>query len=127
MSLPPRLARELKTINAMVTIYCYHHHDFQKNVCTECADFLDYAKQRLTHCPFEEQKPTCGKCPIHCYKKNMQEKAKEIMRYSGPKMLWNHPIMAFHHLVDGRKKAPDINSCRRSKKNSSLEEEQKTK
>ena len=114
---PPRLSRELKTITAMVKIYCRKHHVCRKGtVCEDCTEFLKYAEQRLTHCPFEEQKPTCGKCSIHCYKKQMQDKAKQIMRFSGPRMLWKHPIMAFFHVLDGRKKAPDLQSCRRAKK-----------
>ena len=113
----PRLSRELKTIAAMVIIYCCKHHDVQKGtLCEDCKEFIQYAERRLAKCPFKEQKPTCGKCTIHCYQKAMQAKAKEIMRYSGPRMLWTHPIMAFCHLLDGRKALPELKSCRRAKK-----------
>ena len=112
-----RLSRELKTIRAMVKIYCRKHHLFQvTGVCKDCSLFLKYAEQRLSHCPFGEQKPTCGKCTIHCYKNVMQDKAKIIMRYSGPRILWHHPIMAFFHLLDGRREVPDLQSCRKDKK-----------
>lgn len=114
---PPRLSRELKTIAAMVKIYCRKHHTGLKgSICKDCKDFLNYAEQRLAHCPFREQKPTCGKCTIHCYHKAMQAKAKKIMRYSGPRMLWTHPIMALRHLLDGRKALPELQSCRQAKK-----------
>ncbi len=117
----PRLARELKTITAMVEIYCHNQHNFPKgSVCKACTEFLEYAEQRLSHCPFKEQKPTCGKCTIHCYNKAMQTKAKQLMRYSGPRMLWNHPIMAFFHLLDGKRKVPDLRSCPRAEKNQSI-------
>jgi uncharacterized protein YbbK (DUF523 family) len=118
MLLSPRLARELKTITAMVKIYCRNHHNFSKEtVCEGCTVFLEYAEQRLSHCPFKEQKPTCGKCTIHCYNKEMQAKARQIMRYSGPRMLWNHPIMAFFHLLDGKKRVPNPRFCRKTEKN----------
>ncbi len=108
----PRLAREFKTITAMVKIYCNHRHNYPKgSLCTDCTEFLEYAEQRLSHCPFKEQKPTCGNCSIHCYKKTMQTKAKEIMRYSGPRMLWNHPILAFFHVLDSKRRVPDLRSC----------------
>gem|GEM_PF-356372 len=109
--LSPRLARELKTITAMVTIYCRDHHSCpDRDLCEQCSDFLAYAQQRLAHCPFKEHKPTCGNCPIHCYKNQMQTMAREIMRYSGPKMLWHHPILACFHLLDGRRKVTNPRS-----------------
>lgn len=118
MELSPHLAREFKTITAMVKIYCRnnHHCTTASSVCEDCSEFIKYARQRLSHCPFEEQKPTCGKCTIHCYKKEMQTKAKQVMRYSGPRMVWNHPLLAFCHLLDGRKKVPDLRSCQQAKK-----------
>ena len=36
--------------------------------CEECRRFLDYAERRLEKCPYGEAKPTCARCPIHCYK-----------------------------------------------------------
>ena len=115
MATSARINRELKTIAAMVKIYCRHHHDYPVmhagDLCEECARFLEYAGKRLVLCPFAQQKPTCGNCTVHCYKKEMQAKAKQIMRYSGPRMIWSHPQMAFFHLLDGRKKAQDISFC----------------
>jgi hypothetical protein len=117
MELTPRLSRELKTITAMVRLYCRDHHNCPTaELCEECKNFLKYAEQRLSHCPFGEDKPTCGKCTVHCYKQAMQDKARQIMRYSGPRMVWNHPLLAFYHLLDGRKKAPDLRSFRQTKK-----------
>lgn len=119
MSHSARLDRELKTIAVMVNIYCHDHHKSaatQANTpCEDCSRFLEYARQRLAHCPFAEQKPTCGNCTIHCYKKEMQDKAKQIMRYSGPRMIWRHPVMALFHLLDSRKK-PTAPTHRRQKR-----------
>lgn len=121
MLLPHRLARELKTITAMVKIYCRNHHNLSKRaLCKDCGDFLIYAEQRLSRCPFKEQKPTCGKCTIHCYNSAMQTKAKQIMRHSGPRMIWNHPIMALFHLLDGKKRIPDLRPCQRAEENNHI-------
>ena len=46
----------------------------------------------------------CGKCLVHCYQPQMREKVKGVMRYSGPRMLLHHPVLAMHHAVDGFKK-----------------------
>jgi hypothetical protein len=33
----------------------------------------------------------------------MREKIKEIMRFSGPRMIFYHPIMAIRHLIESKK------------------------
>jgi len=82
----------------MVRIYCMGKHH-QQELCEECQALLDYAWARLEHCKFGEKKPTCQKCPIHCYKPEMRQKMREAMRYSGPRMIWYHPIAAIRHLI----------------------------
>ncbi len=117
MQLSPRLAREFKTITAMVSLYCRGNHQSPTGeMCKECRAFLNYARKRLSRCPFSEQKPTCGKCTVHCYSKEMQDEARQIMRYSGPKMVWHHPLLALYHLLDGRRKAPELRSVRQARK-----------
>ena len=104
MSDHPRMARERKTIKAMTEIYCKNHHESEGKLCQECQELYNYAMIRLKNCPYQEKKTTCAKCPIHCYKPEMRTKVKEVMKHSGPRMLFKHPILAFHHLLDGRKK-----------------------
>lgn len=91
---------------AMVQIYCRDHHGgvVDGAVCPVCSELLDYAKKRLNLCPFQQNKPTCGNCTIHCYKDEMRDMVRKIMRYSGPKMIYRHPILAISHLLDSRKK-----------------------
>ncbi len=100
----PRIIREKKTMDAMVHIYCKSHHGTSKELCTECSELLEYAKYRLSKCPFQENKTTCGKCPIQCYEPEKKVHAKKVMRYAGPRMILYHPKMAIQHLIDGRKK-----------------------
>jgi hypothetical protein len=100
----PRIKREKKTIEAMIRIYCKKHHETHGELCPECSELLEYAKTRLDKCPFQEKKSTCGKCLVHCYQPQMREKVKKVMRYSGPRMLLHHPVLAIHHVIDGRKK-----------------------
>lgn len=99
--LPGRLNREHETMRCMVEIYCSDHHpDADRHPCPECEGFLDYAHARLEKCPFGEAKPTCAKCPVHCYKREPREHAKAIMRYAGPRMLWRHPWLTALHMLD---------------------------
>ncbi len=102
----PRTKRESKTIEAMIRLYCHDHHGSKDELCPECSDLWDYALVRLDRCPFRENKPTCAKCPVHCYKPEMREKVKAVMRYAGPRMLRRHPVLAVLHLIDGFRKTP---------------------
>ncbi|WP_334327904.1 nitrous oxide-stimulated promoter family protein [Gilliamella apicola] len=95
----PKIQEEKKTVNAMIYLYCNkHHHSKSNQLCEECNDLLQYAMQRLTMCRFGEQKTTCERCPKHCYRKDYKQKIKQVMRFSGPRMIIHHPIMAFKHL-----------------------------
>jgi predicted amidophosphoribosyltransferase len=87
-----KLATEFKTVKAMVEAYCKDHHGTKGELCTECRELLEYAEVRLDRCPYGEDKPTCNKCPIHCYKPAPKEQMRLIMRYSGPRMLLKHPL-----------------------------------
>ena len=100
------MAREYKTIKAMIRIFCHDHHGTTESLCPDCRELLDYARLRLTHCPFQEKKTTCGNCTVHCYKPAMREKVREVMRYVGPRMIFRHPFMALCHTLDGLRKQP---------------------
>jgi len=101
----PRIAREKKTIDKMVHLYCKSKHNTNGDqLCDGCSEFLSYTFMRLDKCPFQEEKPTCGKCLVHCYRPDMKEKAKKIMRFSGPRLIYRSPILALHHVFDGLKK-----------------------
>lgn len=98
------LLREHKTIQAMVAIYCSRkQHNKGKELCDDCAQLFDYATKRLQKCPFGHEKPACSNCTIHCYNPEMRRKIKKIMRFSGPRMIWKHPIMALVHLLHKHK------------------------
>lgn len=94
-----RLTREWQTVTAMVRIYCRDQHGGP--LCPECEALLGYVSQRLDRCQFGKAKPTCARCPVHCYQRDRREHIKSVMRYAGPKMLWRHPWLSLHHLLDG--------------------------
>ena len=50
-----------------------------------------------------EMKTFCANCRVHCYKPEMRGKIREVMRYSGPRMMLHHPVMAARHVIEGRK------------------------
>lgn len=95
-----RIEREKKTVEIMIRLYCKKKHNSKNDLCTECRELLNYANTRLDNCKFGENKPTCGKCTVHCYKKEMQYKIKNVMRYAGPRILFIHPIIVIQHYID---------------------------
>lgn len=100
-----RLEREHRTIRAMIGLWCRRHHGEKTNLCPDCENLLTYARSRLEKCPYEEKKPTCGRCSVHCYKQAMRTRVREVMRYAGPRMLGHHPLLAVLHILDGLRKA----------------------
>ena len=68
------------------------------------------ADTRLERCPFGEQKPTCANCLVHCYKADMRERMREVMRFAGPRMLRRHPILALWHVLDGFREPQELPS-----------------
>jgi hypothetical protein len=101
-----RLARELRTIKAMLRIACRDRHGTADGLCADCSALADYAAKRLALCPYGADKPTCVNCRIHCYGPRQRAQVREMMRYAGPRMLLRHPVLAVMHVVDGRRPAP---------------------
>jgi hypothetical protein len=101
-----RIHRERRTVEAMVRLYCHDHHNTQAEPCADCQTLIAYASERLAKCPFQDHKTVCAKCRVHCYKPQMRERIREVMRYAGPRMLHRHPVMAMQHLWDGLRKEP---------------------
>lgn len=98
-----RRSQEKATVEAMIRLYCTHKEG-NANLCDECSELLRYAHTRLERCKFGERKPTCERCTVHCYRPDMRERVRKVMRYSGPRMIFYHPIMAIRHLVRNLKK-----------------------
>lgn len=94
-----RISREKRTVERMVRLYC-RKNERHNSLCPACEKLLVYAHKRLSACPFEDNKPTCKRCPIHCYKPDMRERMRAVMRYAGPRMLFYHPLDAIVHLWD---------------------------
>jgi len=93
-----RLKIEKKVFEKMVLIYCKNNHQ-KKPPCDNCKEILKYGLGKIENCYYGENKPFCSKCKIHCYKDDMKKKVKEIMRYSGPRIFFYHPLISLKHLI----------------------------
>lgn len=95
--------REKQTVALMIRIYCNKKHGTKNTLCPDCKALSDYAIQRSDKCPFMETKTFCSNCRVHCYKADVREKIREVMRFSGPRMMFHHPIMAVRHVIESKK------------------------
>lgn len=94
--------REKMIVSQMIEIYCRKNHGGKK-LCPDCAQIRDYAWLCSDRCPFTETKTFCSNCKVHCYKPDMREKIREVMRFSGPRMMFYHPVMATRHIVETKR------------------------
>lgn len=103
-----QIEKEKKKIEIMIQMYCRKLHNPENQICQSCLVLYEYAEKRLENCQFGENKPTCKNCHIHCYKPDMREEIRKVMRYAGPRMIYPHPIKGFHHLFKKFKKIEEL-------------------
>ena len=93
-----RIDEEKRTVEKMIRLYC-RRKEGNRELCPSCSELLEYAVVRLSRGRFGNDKRTCQKCPVHCYKPVMRDKMREVMRWAGPRMMLYHPVDAIRHLV----------------------------
>ena len=103
MGVREKREREKETVSQMIAIYCKKNHGTKGVLCPECTELEAYARQRSDKCPFMETKTFCYNCKVHCYQPEMREKIRAVMRFSGPRMLFVHPVMAIRHVIESKK------------------------
>jgi hypothetical protein len=103
---------DIKLLGKFVEVYCVGKHGAttrepfelpgglgHRDLCPECAAFLQYAVARRMKCPLEEEKPTCKRCRIHCYAKPQRQLVREIMGYAGRRLIMRGRLdYLFHYL-----------------------------
>lgn len=95
---------EINILLYMIELYCrYNHNNYNKifgskNICKECEEVYNYACERTSKCRFISTKTFCSACTSHCYKKDMRDKIKNIMIFSGKRMIFYKPIIALKHV-----------------------------
>ncbi|HEY3308005.1 MAG TPA: nitrous oxide-stimulated promoter family protein [Desulfuromonadaceae bacterium] len=92
--------KDIRLIGKFAEVYCAGRHGTlersqfllpaglgRRDLCAECAAFMEYAITKRMKCPLEAEKPSCKHCRIHCYTEQQREKVREIMGYSGRKLM----------------------------------------
>ena len=67
-------------------------------LCPECQELWNYARGQIMRCPHMKEKTFCSVCRTHCYEKEHRERIRQVMRYGGPRMLLDSPLMVIRHM-----------------------------
>ncbi len=89
---------EKEIVTQMIAIYCSKHHHTKDELCPTCLELKEYACSRTDHCPFMQTKTFCSACKVHCYAPEKRAQIKQVMKYSGPRMLFHHPVLLIKHM-----------------------------
>ncbi len=114
---PLELLRDLKTLALFIDLYCRHKHEDAERkpvdlrthdvaliagrtivLCPECTKLLAHAFVKRTHCPMDP-KPMCKHCPNHCYHPTYRQQIREVMKFSGRKMVLGGRLDYLFHLL----------------------------
>ncbi len=112
-----KMRHDFKTLLTFVSIFCKHQHDAEPktrlslkthdidalagravHLCPQCSRLATHALIKRTNCPMAP-KPSCKSCPVHCYHATFREEMKEVMRFSGRKLLFSGRLDYLLHLL----------------------------
>jgi hypothetical protein len=117
LAIDGELRKDLKTLALFISLYCrYRHRDQPRTpaelrthdvrgiagrdieLCAGCQKLLAHAFVKRSHCPMDP-KPACKHCPNHCYHPTYRAQIREVMRFSGRKMLLAGRLDYLFHLL----------------------------
>ena len=96
--------RDLRVLINFIQLYCEKRHADRERpefelpremqahsrkkffLCKECAELTSHGIKKRRNCPLDP-KPSCRKCRIHCYSGDYRTKIREIMAFSGRRMV----------------------------------------
>ncbi|NLC66774.1 MAG: nitrous oxide-stimulated promoter family protein [Clostridium sp.] len=88
--------KEKRVVRLMINLYCKGNHT-KPVPCKSCSELISYVDYKIENCPFIETKTYCSNCKVHCYSDEMRNKIKKVMKYSGPRMIFHHPLLLIDH------------------------------
>ena len=100
-----KMIKDAEVLAEFINIYCEDFHPYREKApiviggmagrclesvhfqyCDECRKLLLHAVSKRVLCPYDP-KPSCKKCPTHCYGPGYRERIREVMRYSGMQLI----------------------------------------
>lgn len=111
--------KDLKILIRFIALYCRSKHGnglqdksslvlpadldnvvkAEVHLCSDCMALVGYAMDKRRKCPLQP-KPSCKKCPIHCYSKANRDKIRDVMAFSGKRMILRGRLdLLWHYLT----------------------------
>lgn len=109
--------RDLRTLARFIAVYCQNKHAEEPkapvelkthdvaaiagdplSLCSECTKLLAHAFVKRSRCPMDP-KPACKHCPQHCYHPAYRERIRDVMKYSGRKLVLSGRLDYLFHLL----------------------------
>ena len=79
--------KDIRVLMTFIDTYCRGKHGTSKGeLCPDCTELLRYSRARREKCPLDP-KPACKHCPTHCYAGKQLATIREVMAYSGKRLL----------------------------------------
>ena len=104
-SLDEKISWDVEVLAEFIHIYCADMHPdaatfrpessgavgrylapVEFSYCADCLKLLLHAASKRILCPYDP-KPACKKCDTHCYGPGYRERIREVMRYSGMRLI----------------------------------------
>ncbi len=112
-----RMRQDLRVLARMIRVYCQDKHDGVERsrvrfkghhiepivgsdvvLCPACGKLLMHALMKRSMCPLDP-KPSCKNCTEHCYHPAYRERIRDVMKYSGRKLVLSGRIDYLLHLL----------------------------
>jgi hypothetical protein len=109
--------QDLRTLADFIELYCREKHAEESKtkvelktldvnmiaghslyLCPECQKLLGHAFTKRSHCPMHP-KPACKDCPNHCYHPKYRAEIRQVMKYSGRRLVMSGRIDLLLHLL----------------------------
>lgn len=106
MDIQEKRRQEQRLIGEMIALYCRRRHRAGA-LCGDCLALRDYAREQSARCPRMAEKTFCSNCDTPCYRPEMREKIRSVMRFSGPRILLRHPVLVIRHAYYSKERKKD--------------------
>lgn len=95
--------REKKMISQMIALYCHRNHHTRGAPLSRVRGAERLRPRPLRALPVHGDEDLLRQLPRARYKPDMREKIRAVMRFSGPRMIFYHPVAAIRHVVETKR------------------------
>ncbi len=97
--------KKIKLVTKMIGMYCKKHHvqEMKGQLCDDCGALLDYTSTRTRKCRNLENGTFCAHCTTPCYAPDKRGKMRQVMKFSGPRLIFYHPVWVMKHILEDRR------------------------